>query len=315
MKLLITGGAGFIGRWVVAEALRRGADVWVLDDLSNGRRENLREFGSRIRDFREGSIGDERILADLFGRGMDLCLHMAARINVQDSIDNPRDTFASDVVGTFNVLQEARARSVPVLFMSTCMVYERAAGGAIDETHPTRPASPYAACKLAAEALTLSYWHAYGLPAVVVRPFNTYGPFQKSNTEGGVVSVFCERALSGRTLDIFGDGAQTRDLLFVTDCARFVMDAATSREARGTILNAGSGRDVSINDLAAKICPDPSRIRHVPHIHPRSEIMKLQCDYSRARNLLGWEPAVAIEEGIARVTDWLKAEGRGEGRR
>ncbi len=313
MRVLVTGGAGFIGRWTVAELLSRSADVTVIDDLSGGSEANLAEFAGH-RNFREfvvGDVRDGRLVDALLGRGVDLVLHLAARINVQSSIDDPADTFDSDVVGTFNLLELCRARKVGMLFASTCMVYARALEGAIDEDWPTFPASPYAAAKLAGEALTQSYFQAYGLPTVVVRPFNTYGPYQRADGEGGVVSTFVKRDLAGEDLNIYGTGEQTRDLLYATDCARFVVEAALSEEARGRILNAGSGRDVTINDLALMICRDAARIKHVKHIHPQSEIMKLQCDFSRARELLGWSPEVALEDGIERVRRWVSG-ARGE---
>jgi UDP-glucose 4-epimerase len=307
MKVLVTGGAGFIGRWTVAELLSRSAEVIVLDNLSSGSEGNLAEFAGRpgFREFVVGDIRDGRLLRALLGRGVDLVLHLAARINVQESIDRPAEVFDADVAGTFGLLELCREKKTPFLFMSTCMVYARALDRAIDERHPTFPASPYAAAKLSGEALTLAYGQAYGLPVVVVRPFNTYGPFQRADGEGGVVSIFCRRALAGGTLDIYGGGEQTRDLLYATDCARFVVEAAVNPKARGQVLNAGSGRDVTINALAAMICPEPGRIRHVPHIHPQSEIMKLQCDYSLARGLLGWEPRVRLEDGVKQVREWI----------
>ncbi|HOX05671.1 MAG TPA: GDP-mannose 4,6-dehydratase [Planctomycetota bacterium] len=312
MRALVTGGAGFIGRWVVAELLSRSADVLVLDNLSSGCEANLAEFAGRsgFREFVVGDIRDRRLAGALLGRGVDLVLHLAAKINVQDSIDRPAETFDADVAGTFGLLELCRERRTPFLFMSTCMVYARALDRAIDEKHPTFPASPYAAAKLSGEALTLSYGQAYGLPVVVVRPFNTYGPFQRADGEGGVVSIFCQRELAGRTLDIYGSGRQTRDLLYATDCARFVVEAAAGDRVRGRVLNAGSGRDVTVNELAAMICPDAERIRHVEHIHPQSEIMKLQCDYRLARELLGWEPQVRLEEGVERVREWLRHQTR-----
>ena len=192
------------------------------------------------------------------------------------------------------------------LFMSTCMVYDRAwTAAGIDEDHPVKPASPYAASKLAGEALTLSYHHAYGLPTTVVRPFNTYGPFQRSVGEGGVVAIFTRRSLAGEPLRIYGDGTQTRDLLYVTDCARFVVDALLSDAVVGQVLNAGTGVDVSVNDLAAAIESDAARIEHVEHIHPQSEIAVLRCDATRARKLLGWIPAVGLDEGLGLVRTWM----------
>ena len=239
-------------------------------------------------------------------RAVDAVAHLAASISVQDSIDDPGTTFENDVVGTFNLLEGARASGARVLFMSTCMVYDRASTPAgIAETHPTKPASPYAASKIAGEALTLSYFHAYGLPTTVVRPFNTYGPFQRSVGEGGVVAIFTRRSLLGEELRIYGDGTQTRDLLYVEDCARFVCDALVSEAAIGGILNAGTGADVSVNELAGLVEPDPARIVHVPHIHPQSEIAVLRCDSRKARDLLGWAPEVGLEEGLARERAWM----------
>jgi nucleoside-diphosphate-sugar epimerase len=186
------------------------------------------------------------------------------------------------------------------------MVYDRASSAdGIAETHPTKPASPYAASKLAGEALTLSYGHAYGLPTTVVRPFNTYGPFQRSVGEGGVVAIFTLAALRGEPLRIYGDGTQTRDLMYVSDCARFICDALLSNAATGRILNAGTGHDVSVNELASAIEPDPSRIVHVEHIHPQSEIAVLRCDPGLATELLGWRPEVALDDGLARVRAWM----------
>ena len=309
MNVLVTGGAGFIGRWVVKRLLDDGHAVWALDDLSNGRLANIAEFEghSGWRGFTRGDIKDMALLEKLFSNRFDLCYHMGASINVQDSIDEPRQTFDNDVIGTFNVLEMCRRDSVKMVFMSTCMVYDRATDPAgISEMHPTKPASPYAGSKIAGENMVLSYWYAYGLPTVVVRPFNTYGPFQKTGGEGGVVAVFIKRSLAGDNLNIYGSGEQTRDLLYVTDCARFVVEAGYSDKVNGQILNAGLGRDVSVNELAALIEPNPAKIVHVPHIHPQSEIMKLLCDSRKAGELLGWSPQVGLEQGLQLTRQWIE---------
>jgi nucleoside-diphosphate-sugar epimerase len=307
VRILVTGAAGFIGRWVVAELLDRGHEVLPLDTLSEGDEANLADLAGRpgLRPFERGDVRDatacERWLS-----GVDAVAHLAASISVQDSIDDPAGTFDNDVVGTFRVLEAARRRGARFLFMSTCMVYDRASGSTgIAEDHPTRPVSPYAASKLAGESLTLSYGHAFGLPVTVVRPFNTYGPFQRSVGEGGVVAIFTRRALLGEPLRIFGDGRQTRDLLYVTDCARFVCDALETDTAIGRILNAGTGTDISINELAGAVEPDPGRIVHVEHIHPQSEIAVLRCDPRLARDLLGWRAEVELSDGLRRVRDWM----------
>ncbi|MDW7733447.1 MAG: GDP-mannose 4,6-dehydratase [Methanolobus sp.] len=308
MKILVTGGSGFIGRWVVKRLLDDDNQVWVLDDLSNGRAENLDEFRDDPNlNVIIGDIKDTAILSGLFANNFDICIHLAASIVVQDSIDNPRGTFENDVVGTFNVLEEAKKTSTKFVFMSTCMVYDTASSdGAISETHPTKAASPYAGAKLAGENMVQSYYHAYGLPTVIVRPFNTYGPYQKSTGEGGVVSIFVLKELKGEVLNIYGDGTQTRDLMYVEDCAEFVVQAAYSDEANGEILNAGLGEDIMVNDLAALVCEDAGQIRHVEHIHPQSEIPKLVCDYSKAKRVLGWEPETSLVEGIDKFRNWMK---------
>ena len=307
MKVLVSGAAGFIGRWVVGELLGRGHTVLPIDNLVAGDVTNLDEYAGQpgLLPFEQGDVRDaaacRRWTADV-----DAVAHLAASISVQDSIDDPGTTFENDVVGTFQLLEGARASGARLLFMSTCMVYDRATTpDGIAETHPTKPASPYAAAKLSGEALTLAYFHAYGLPTTVVRPFNTYGPFQRSVGEGGVVAIFTRLSLRGETLRIYGDGSQTRDLLYATDCARFVCDALISDAATGRILNAGTGRDVSVNDLAAMVEQDPARIVHVEHIHPQSEIAVLRCDAREAGRILGWRPQVTLEEGLGQVRSWM----------
>ena len=336
MNVLVTGGAGFIGRWVVQRLLAEGHDVMAVDDLSNGRAENVKDFvdNEHFLGLTQADVTDSGRVREIFAmREWDIVFHLAASIHVQKSIDDPGTTFRNDVVGTFNVLEAARsvffrlngldgsasfdyASAVPkitkrtprVVCMSTCMVYELAGSDPIGEAHPLRPASPYAASKIAADMLALSYHNAYSMPVTVVRPFNTYGPFQKTNGEGGVVAIFLRRALSGDPLLVKGTGEQTRDLLFVEDCAEFVVAAASSRQAEGRVLNAGTGRDVTMRDLAA-LCKGKSLVEHVPHDHPQAEIARLCCDASAARATLGWAPRTPLADGLEKTRQWL-AENR-----
>lgn len=309
LKVLITGGAGFIGRWVVEKVLNDGHQVWVLDDLSNGRIENLEGLMAKENfiEFVKGDIKDSRVLNHLFFKKFDICYHLAASINVQDSIDRPNVTFHNDVIGTFNILEQARQHHVKVVFMSTCMVYEMAQEeDGINENNRVKPASPYAGSKLAAENMVLSYYYAYGLPVTVIRPFNTYGPYQKTGGEGGVVAIFLKNKLADQPLQIYGDGNQTRDLLYVEDCARFVVQSGYSSKVNGEIVNAGLGKDVSINALAKLIVEEEAKIQHIPHIHPQSEIPKLLCDYSKAEQLLGWSPTYSLEKGVKKTEEWIQ---------
>ncbi|WP_172196396.1 dTDP-glucose 4,6-dehydratase [Saccharibacillus qingshengii] len=312
-NILLTGGAGFIGRWVAKKLLKEGHNVWILDDLSNGQESNIAEFRSHanLKEFVEGTILDEELLSTLFAEHrFDICYHLGASINVQDSIDDPRTTFNNDTIGTFYVLEQCRKYNTKVVFMSTCMVYDRCTDEmGINEEHPTKPASPYAGAKVAAENMVLSYYHAYGLPTVVIRPFNTYGPYQKTGGEGGVVAIFISNHLKGLDLSIYGEGTQTRDLLYVEDCARFVVSAGFSDSVNGEIVNAGLGKDISINDLAILVTGDSQKINHVEHIHPQSEIQKLLCNSNKATRLLGWTPEVTLEEGIERTKTWIQQGG------
>ncbi len=306
MNILVTGGAGFIGRWVVKRLLDDSHMVCVLDDLSNGSLDNIKEFKDNIK-FIHGDMKDKSLLQTIFQTKYDICYHLAASINVQDSIDDPLKIFENDTIGTVNILNSCKESNTKIVFMSTCMVYDRASfESGITEKHPTKPASPYAGSKLAAENMVLSYWYAYKLPIVVVRPFNTYGPFQKSSGEGGVVSIFIKRHLENKKLLIYGDGLQTRDLLYVEDCARFVILAGYLDSVNGEIVNAGLGKDIAINDLAMMICNNTAQIEHIKHIHPQSEIPKLLCDYKKAQKLLNWTPQVSLEKGIELTKSWIK---------
>lgn len=305
MNILVTGGAGFIGRWVVKQLISE--DVLVFDDLSRGSLDNLKEFGDyhRIK-ICKGDIRNKNLLEKLFKKNsFDICIHLAALVSVQHSIENPYEVYEVNSTGTMNLLEECRRRDVRLVYLSTCMVYDSARNEkSINEAHLTKPRSPYAASKLAAEELVLGYHGAYGLSSIILRPFNVYGSFQRSYAEGGVISVFLRRALGGKPLEIFGSGRQTRDFMYAEDCADFIVMAARS-QISGEIINGGSGKDISITQLANLIAGDPSRVTHQPHPHPQSEIMKLVCDYAKATKLLGWKPKTPLSEGIEKTKRWI----------
>jgi len=306
--VVVTGAAGFIGRWVVEELLERGYTVHGLDDLSNGSQRNVAAFDSADRfDLTVGDVSDRDAIEDLLASDVDACIHLAAEIDVQESLDDPQSHFRTNVVGTERVLEACRRTDTRLGLVGTCMVYDMVdSEEGIDESHPVKPASPYAGTKLAAENIAESYYYGYDLPVTILRPFNTYGPYQKTGMAGGVVSIFTSRDIEDKPLKIFGDGTQTRDLMYVTDCARFVVDGTFSKEATGEVINAGTGSDISINDLAALIASDGTEITHVEHHHPQSEVQKLLCDPGKAKELLGWEPAVSLEDGVERLREWLQ---------
>lgn len=308
MNVLITGGAGFIGRWVVKKMLTEAERVDVIDNLSNSDVSNIEEFfdEKNFGRFYEGDILDEKLLAEVTGeREHDTIIHLAASINVQDSIDDPMETFNNDCLGTIYLLEAARKLMVRFIYVSTCLVYERLYGRDMSEEYPTNPRSPYSACKLAGEELSLSYYHAYGLPVVVLRPFNTYGPFQRSSGEGGVVVSFIRNLLEGKSLTVYGDGHQTRDFLYVEDCADFIVKATLEEKVVGEVINAGTGIEVEIGDLADMISNGEVDIVFTDHIHPDSEVGRLCCSYEKAEELLNWKPQISLEKGVEMTKKWL----------
>lgn len=306
--VVVTGAAGFIGRWVVKELLERGYTVLGIDDLSNGSRRNVAVFESSDRfELTVGDICTRDTVEAVFDSEIAACIHLAAEIDVQESLDDPQSHFDSNVIGTQNILEVCRKTDTRLGLVGTCMVYDMVdSDNGIDESHPVKPASPYAGSKLAAENLAESYYHGYGLPVTILRPFNTYGPYQKTGMAGGVVSIFTSRDIQGKPLKIFGDGTQTRDLVYATDCARFIVDGTFSDAATGEVINAGTGSDISINELAELIASEGTVIKHVEHHHPQSEVQKLLCNPTKAETLLDWEPEVSLEEGVDRLREWLR---------
>ncbi len=307
--VVVTGAAGFIGRWVVHELLERGFTVRGMDDLRNGSQRNIAAFDTEDAfEFTTGSVTIRDDVEAVLTEEVDFCIHLAAEIDVQESLDDPDSHFEANIVGTKHILESCRENEIALGLVGTCMVYDMVESEAgIDESHPVKPASPYAGSKLAAENLAESYYHGYGLPVTIMRPFNTYGPFQKTGMAGGVVSIFTNRDIAGKPLTIYGDGTQTRDLLYVTDCAEFIVEATLSDETTGEILNAGTGTDISINELAELIASEDTEIEHVEHHHPQSEVEKLLCDPTKARSMIDWEPTVSLAEGVSRLREWLKS--------
>jgi len=311
VNILVTGGAGFIGRHTVGALLDHDqvSKVLVLDDLSSGALSNLDDFSKDSKlEFIRGDICDIALVTSIFKKlPIHGVIHLAAKINVQDSIDEPKKHFNTDVVATFQLLEIARLAKARFCFVSTCMVYAPCmTSTGILESSPVLPASPYAASKLAAEYLCLSYFYTYAMPVMVIRPFNTYGPFQKTNGEGGVIGIFIKQNRRKELLNIFGSGEQTRDFLYCQDCAELITKAYFCDATLGRIIHGGSGIETSINQLANIICDDPSRILHVPHIHPQSEIMRLQADNFNAMKLLDWRPKIFLKEGLQKSEQWIR---------
>jgi len=303
VKVLVTGGAGFIGSHVTDVFLDAGHEVWALDDLSSGRRENLRpEVRLVVADIRSPEA------ARLVESGsFEVMCHLAAQMDVRRSVTDPRFDADVNVGGFLNLLEAARNSGVrKVVFSST--------GGAIygeqdvypaPETHPTRPVSPYGVSKASGE-LYLGYYRAqYGLESVALRYANVYGPRQNPHGEAGVVAIFSERLLRGETCIVNGTGQQTRDFVYGPDVARGNLLAATS-DVEGSI-NVGTGIETDVNRLYALLAAAAGTDRPAKHAPAKpGEQMRSSVDPSRAAEVLGWRPTVALEEGLRRTVDWFR---------
>ena len=307
MKVLVTGGAGFIGSHVTDVFLDAGHEVWALDDLSSGRRENLRtEVRLVVADIRSPEAA-RLVEAERF----EVMCHLAAQMDVRRSVNDPRFDADVNVGGFLNLLEAARKSGVrKVVFSST--------GGAIygdqdvhpaPETHPTRPVSPYGVSKASGE-LYLGYYRAqYGLRSTALRYANVYGPRQNPHGEAGVVAIFSERLLKGQTCIVNGTGEQTRDFVFGPDVARANLLAATG-EVEGPV-NIGTGIETDVNQLYALLARAAGVERPAQHAPAKpGEQMRSSVDPARAAKVLGWRPAVALDEGLRGTVDWFRAGSR-----
>jgi nucleoside-diphosphate-sugar epimerase len=248
------------------------------------------------------------MLSRIFENNFDICIHLAAAINVQESIDNPKKCFTDNVIGTFNVLEECRKHNTKMVFVSSALVYQSAKEGqTINENSPLNPSCPYTVSKIFGEHLVISYYRTYSLPVVILRPFSIYGPWQRSDSEGGVVSIFIEKKLKNKPIEVFGDGEQSRDFFYIEDCTEFIAKAAFSDNAIGEVINAGSGQELKIKDLVNIIADDKVEIRFVKHRHPHAEVMHMRANFDKAKKILGWQAQTTLEKGIERTKEWLKS--------
>jgi UDP-glucose 4-epimerase len=306
MKALVTGGAGFIGSNVVRLLHEQGHEVVVLDNLSSGFRRNLDPFPS-VR-FIEGDVRDERLLS-LAMQGVDVTFHLAASVGNTRSIENPIEDSEVNVIGTLRVLEAARRAEVgKVVFSSSAGIFGELKTLPITEDHPVEPDSPYGASKLAAEKHCLVYSKLYHLDAICLRYFNVYGPNQRYDAYGNVIPIFAHRMLHDVPLIIFGDGDQTRDFVNVRDVARANYQAALADGISGAF-NIASGTRITINDLA-RLMGEVSGIQvRVDHGPPRKgDVRHSLADISSAREAIGYEPNVSLEEGLAEYMQWAKEE-------
>jgi len=305
---IVTGGAGFIGSELVRQLTAGGSPVVVIDNLINGKRENLAGVNGRLT-LLEYDIRDVSAYAPIL-READVVYHLAC-LGVRHSVHSPLDNHDVNATGTLQLLEASRAAGVPkFVYVSSSEVYGTAQRVPMTEDHPTFPSTVYGGSKLAGEAYARAYYRTYGFPTVVVRPFNTYGPrCHHEGDSGEVIPKFMLRCLADRPMVIFGDGTQTRDFTYVSDSARGIILAGTTAEAVGRTLNLGSGFELSINDLARTVAEITERpAAEVVHDEARpGDVLRLYADASQARSLLGYEPQVTLEQGLAMLLEWYRS--------
>jgi NAD dependent epimerase/dehydratase len=311
-SVLVTGAGGFIGGHLTAALVRGGARVRAfLRYNSRNDRGTLTWFGSEIGHEVEAVLGDLRDVESVARAvtGNEIVFHLGAQIAIPYSYVNPRDFFETNVLGSFNVAQAALdADTEHLVHVSTSEVYGTAQSVPITEDHPLSAQSPYAASKIGADKLMDSYHHSYGLPATIVRPFNTYGPHQSARA---IIPTIITQALASSTLRL-GSLDPRRDLTYVTDTVAGMIAAASERSTIGETIQLGSGRDVSIGDLVGLVAEllgkelqvqrEEQRVRP-----PNSEVQRLISSPALAKRLMGWQTEVTLRDGLGATIEWLSS--------
>jgi len=301
LRILVTGGAGFVGSHLVDWLMKEGYEVIVLDNFSAGKVENIQ---CHLDSQRFHLVkGDVRNLEDVSKavRDVDVVFHLAAIINVPLSIENPLLVNDVNIQGTVNLLEASLKKNIKrFIYISTCAVYGEARYLPINEEHPIMPLSPYGISKFTAELYCKIFHKIHGLKTICLRFFNVYGPRQSGGPYSGVITQFISRLRQGKQPIIYGDGEQTRDLVYVEDVVEASMQALNSQKCVGEVINVGTGKPTTVNQLANVLMglfrETGTKPEYVP---PREgDIQHSYSDISKAERVLGYKPRIKLEEGI-----------------
>ncbi len=310
-KVLVTGGAGFIGSHLVEELIEKGCDVRVFVHYNSFNRwgwiDYFPETEKKKIEIFTGDIRDPNGVKEAM-KGCEIVFHLAALIGIPYSYHSPDTYVDTNVKGTLNILQAARQLGISrIVHTSTSEIYGTAQFVPITEEHPVNPQSPYAATKASADFLALTFFRSFQSPVVVVRPFNTYGPRQSARA---IIPTVITQLLSGNGRITLGSVTPTRDLNFVKDTARGFIQAAVSDNALGEVVNLGSNFEISVGDLALKIGAlmgkEVSIAGAEERVRPdKSEVERLWADNLKAKQLLGWQPEFDLETGLQETVNWF----------
>ena len=300
-KVLVTGGAGFIGSHIVDNLVSNDYSVRVIDNLSTGKLTNISQhLGKGAIDFVKGDIRDFELVKKCV-LDVDAVVHLAAITSVPFSVKQPKLTHETNVKGTLNLLNScAEAKVNKFVFISSCAVYGEPKYLPVDEIHPTNPISPYAESKLVGERHCLTFHKKHLLKSVVLRLFNVYGPRQGVNDYSGVITKFIYRSKQKLPMIIYGDGLQTRDFVNVYDVSQAVLQALENEKADGEIFNIGFGTPTSVNDLANHVLDLAGLNLKISPEKPRpGDIANTFADISKAEKLLRYKPTFSLQNGLS----------------
>lgn len=308
-KVLVTGGAGFIGSNLADELIRRGARVTIIDDLSTGFRENLEEISGSF-DFVEGDINDDALIRSVIA-GVDTVYHQAALPSVPRSVENPAETHRVCVDGTFSLLVQARDAGVRrfVYAASSSAYGDQPTLPKVESMRPD-PLSPYAVAKLTGESYCRAFHNVYGLETISLRYFNVFGPRQNpSSMYSGVISRFIDSLAKGDRPVIFGDGLQSRDFTYIDNVVDANIKAAEATSGVGEVMNAANGERVTLLELLDVL----KEIMDLESVEPdfqnprKGDVKHSQADNRRAVECLGYKKLVGLEEGLRRTLEWWRS--------
>lgn len=306
MKVLITGGAGFIGSNLARRLLERGDDVVVVDSFTSGFRSNVPPQAQVV----ESDVRDAHALIRA-AAGAEVIYHLAASVGNKRGIDNPSTDAGINVLGTVNVLEAARfAGCRKVVYSSSAAIFGEPRRLPVAADHPPQPLTPYGVSKLAGENYVLSYAKLYDLEAISLRYFNVYGVSQRFDAYGNVVPIFAERIMDRKPLVIYGDGDQTRDFVNVADVVQANVLAGVNRGISGAF-NVGSGTATTINELARTMADVAEWDAPIVHERPRlGDVRHSLADISSAGGALGFRPTVDLPSGVGVYLSWLAQSRR-----
>jgi len=308
-NVLVTGGAGFIASHLVDLLVEKEASVTVIDNLKDGKTENLRESKDKIC-FKKVDVRDyEEVEKTIRERDIEIVFHLAANANVPYSVEDPKYDFETNALGTFNVLKSCRDNNIKkIIYASSAAIYGEPVYVPIDEKHPLDPISPYGASKLAGEKLGFAYHATYGIPFVSMRIFNTYGSRQRRYVMFDFLKKLKENP---KKLEVLGTGEQIRDYCYVTDTANAFILAAEKKNAVGGAFNIAGGNPITIKELAELMVrilglEENTEIYYTGKSW-KGDIVKLIADIFKIKKI-GFEPKVGLVEGVVKLKDWFEKE-------